>query len=740
MSRIANVVIKHKSKFVDREYSYLADDQIKLGAQVIVPFGMGGKLYDGVVVEIKESDDHDASLKKIIRTTGDYLLPSQKLELAKWIRHEYMSSLSEAIYLFVPKNNEVEATYEMFLIPIVDGQKIATTIEAERSTAKKKIMLLELLVQGEVNLSGLQREFGKSYLDSARSIEKAGLAVVEKRRVMRLPRSNYFVETKEILLNKEQSQVIGSITKNIASKIPTLLYGITGSGKTEVYIQLIKNCIEKGKQAIVLVPEISLTPQTIARFKNVFGERIGVFHSKISQGERKDQIDLILRGEMDIVIGARSALFSPLENLGLVIIDECHDDAYRSEQSPKYDTIEVARKLCHLYGAGLVLGTATPGIEQYYEAVYGNDDLQVLKRREKGALPEVEIIDTHKDLTKDSSGLIVESTMQTIQKEIAEGKQVIIFLNKRGYATTLSCNLCNHTVMCPACDISLTYHKEGEKLLCHYCGYSERYTRKCRSCEKGEYQYIGYGTQRIEGEIMNSIKGAKTVRLDRDTTQQKGGHEKLLEEFKDGKRNILIGTQMISKGLDFENVSLVVILNADQGLRFPDYRSAEKTLSMMLQVSGRAGRGKAGGRVIIQTNDSENKIFEYAKNQDYPSFFWSEIKERKAFLYPPFTSLIKIQCTASDQSVCADTAERIKDAVAFYLNKRQKEIITLGPVPNLIQRIENKYRWQLFYKTQKKEELDLLKSIIGFLLSEKRSIIVGKETAVSVEINPKSLI
>lgn len=741
MAKTASVVIKHKSKFVDREFTYLADENIPVGAQVLVPFGQGNRPYEGIVFEIFETTDEESiKLKPIIKTNTDYVLSTQKIELAKWIRHEYMSSLSEAIYLFVPKHQEVEKIYDTFLVPTVEKEKISIAISQERKNAKKKIMLLQLLEKGEVNISDLQRELGKSYLDSARSVSESGFAKIEQRRVYRLPQSEYHIPERNIKLNEEQENAVEAIEANIQSRIPTLLYGITGSGKTEVYIRLIKNCIEKKKQAIVLVPEISLTPQTIARFKNVFGDRVGIFHSKISQGERKDQTDLILDGKIDIVIGARSALFSPFENLGLVIIDECHDDAYRSEQSPKYDTIEVSEKLCHIYGAGLVLGTATPTVEQYYESVYGNYDLQVLRKREKGSLPDIQIVDTHEEFKENRIAAIGQKTLEAIQKEIDEGKQVIVFLNKRGYATTLSCDFCNHTIMCPSCDISLTYHKEGNKLLCHYCGHSEPYRKKCSICDQGEYRYVGYGTQRIEAEILAKIKNAKTVRLDRDTTQQKGGHEKLLGEFKDNHANILIGTQMISKGLDFENVSLVVILNADQGLRFPDYRNREKTLSMILQVSGRAGRGDSGGQVIIQTNDSLNKIFEYVKKQDYHQFFQDEIQERKTFLYPPFSSLIRIQCVAKEQKICADTAERIKDAVAFYLMKKGRNIVTLGPVPNLIQRIENKYRWQLFYKVEDLADLNLLKSIIGFILSEKRSIIVGKDTAVSVEVNPKNLI
>lgn len=742
MTWIANVIIRHKSKFVDREYSYcITDDlkgKIKVGSLVWVPFGLGDKMYEAIVTSMEEGEEEER--KYIAQVSDKEALSEKKLDLARWIREQYMSSFNEALSLFIPKDKDVGELQEHWLVPSVSNEQIEQALAKERKTARNKRMLLELLLQGEFSLSKVQKELDKSLLEAAKSVEHSGLATMQTQRVFRIPQNEYRIEQRNITLNQEQQQISEAIQENVQKGVGTLLYGITGSGKTEVYIQLIKNCIQRHRQAIVLVPEISLTPQTIARFKNIFGDRIAVFHSQISQGERKDQMDLIKQGKMDIIIGARSALFSPLERIGLIIIDECHDDAYKSEQSPRYDSIEVAQKMAEVYGAGLVLGTATPTVEQYYEAVYGKLDLQVLKQRQKGQLPTVEIVDTFEERKKGNASLISDKTINAIQQEINDGKQAILFLNKRGYAATLSCNQCNHTIMCPSCDISLTYHKEGQKLLCHYCGHSEAYEKKCRSCGKGEYRYLGYGTQRIEDEINARIVGAKVIRLDRDTTKLKGGHEKLLTFFKEEKANVLIGTQMISKGLDFEKVSLVVILNADQGLRFPDYRSAEKTLSTMIQVSGRAGRGQSGGRVIIQTDDTKNKIFDFALKQDYPGFFWEEIKERKAFVYPPFSSLIRIQFSSLNQRDCAETAERMKDAVAFYLKKRNKEVITLGPVPNLIQRIENKFRWQLFYKVERQEDVSLLKRIIGFILSEKRSIIVKKGVAVSTEINPKTLI
>ena len=740
MVKLASLVIRHKSKYVDREYSYIAGADIEVGNRVLVQFGNGNQLFEAIVMSLEEIQEADEKVKHILRKIDSYKIPEEKLALARWIRQEYMCSLNEAVSLFIPKTGEVSELYEKYLVPLADKETLEEVLQNSKKNARNILILLELLCDGEVNLHELQRELKKSFHKSAESIEKQGLAKIEERRSSRVPESSYYIKSQKIVLSRMQKRVRDNIEENILNQTPTLLYGVTGSGKTEVYINLIESCLARGRQAILLVPEISLTPQTIARFKNIFGDKIGVFHSQISAGERKDQNDLIANGKIRIVIGARSALFAPLEELGLVIIDECHDDAYKSEQSPKYDSIKIAQKLCEIYGAGLVIGSATPTVEQYYDAVYGIYDLQQLPNREKGQLPNIEMVNILEEYRKGITSIVSPSIIDKIRKEIDENKQVIVFLNRRGYANTLSCNSCGHTVMCPACDISLTYHKSTNNLLCHYCGHEESFEKKCSKCGHGEYRALNYGTQKIEAELTQALENARIVRLDKDTTGKKGGHEKLLQAFKNKEANILVGTQMISKGLDFEDVSLVVILNADQGLRFPDYRSNEKTLSMLLQVSGRAGRGDKKGNVIVQTADIDNKIFEYLKKHDYSDFFWEEIKERKAFLYPPFTTLIRVLCSSEDYVNSAETAEKIKNAVEFYLKKRELGIICLGPVPNLIHKIDNKYRWQLFYKIQSEEQLALMKNIITYILSEKRNLLVNKGTNVTIDINPKSLI
>ncbi len=739
MAKIASLIVRHKSKFVDREFDYLAEDDIEPGDIVLVQFGNGSRTYDAIVTSVSEGEENAKGLKSILKKTQAYRIPKKKLDLARWIREEYMSSLSEAISLFVPKTGEVSELKEKYLVPVAPSTDIEEVLASERRNAKNRILLLQLLLDGEINISALQRDLDKPLLETARNLEERGLARIEERRLTRTPGSNYRIKPQKIALSQAQKTVISNIEKNIKEATPTLLYGVTGSGKTEIYIALIAKCLLEGKQAIMLVPEISLTPQTIGRFKNVFGDQIGVFHSQISQGERKDQNDLILSGKINLVIGARSALFAPMENLGLIIIDECHDDAYRSEQSPKYDSIGLARKICECYEAGLVIGTATPTVDQYYEAVYGAYDLQELRYREKGLMPRVEIIDTLQDRRLGKTNVVSQEVINSIKEELEKGHQVIVFLNKRGYGSALSCSHCNHTIVCPRCDITLTYHKATNRLLCHYCGHEEGFQKKCSACGRGTYETSNYGTQKVEADLEVLSDLARIVRLDKDTTRAKGGHEELLQLFKDKKANVLVGTQMISKGLDFESVSLVVILNADQGLRFPDYRSAEKTLSMLMQVAGRSGRGDVLGRVMVQTSDPDNRIFSFLKNHNYTDFFWDEIKERKAFMYPPYAQLIRILCSNEDYKKSAETAEKLKNAIDFYLKKRKMGIIALGPVPAMIHKIDNRFRWQLFYKIQSEEELKLIKNIITYVLSEKRGLLVDKDTLVSVDINPKNM-
>jgi len=748
MSKKVEVAIKHKSRYVDRLFTYLAPDEIKLGHRVEVPFGKGNKLHEALVINVikedeimKNDEESKAIIYKAIANIKDEtpIISDATMKIARWMKEQYMCSFFEALSLFLPKSENTAVKYKRMLVPLKNSAEIGEYKEKQRKNAKNKILLLEELIKGPVDIIEIQDLHKVIFSSAIKQLNEDGIAIVEKKVEYRIPKHEYDVKNKNIVLTQEQEDVYRGISRNLSNGKIKLLHGITGSGKTEVYIRLIEDAIESQKSAILLVPEISLTPQTIARFKNIFGDKIAVLHSHLSEGEKKDQWKIIESGYADIVIGARSAVFAPLKNLGIIIIDECHDDAYKSEQNPKYDTIDLSEKMMENYGLSVVIGTATPTIEQYYRAKKGEYDLFKLNERVNAKLPEIEIIDTIDELRQGNISLINNYIKSKIQKEIDAKRQVIIFLNKRGFANSLTCLDCGHTIKCKNCDITLNYHKNGDKLLCHYCGHTEKFERICKECGSQRLKEIGMGTQKIEEEIEASISGAEIIRLDRDTTIQKGNHEKLLNKFKEKQANILIGTQMISKGLDFEDVTLVVVLNADQGLRFPDYRSYEKTFSMVSQVAGRAGRGEQNGKVIVQTIEKENEVFGYIKGNDYEGLYENEIRLRRNFNYPPFGTIIRIVASSMSMDKAGNTSEKIRNAIDFYSKKRNAEFIALGPTPCIIQKIDKKYRWQLFYKLENQIEINLLKNIINFILSEKRSIIVDKDTTISVDINPRNM-
>lgn len=739
---VVSVILMQKSKFIDKEFDYFAKEEVEEGDRVSVPFGKSNKILLGIVTKIKKIDNTEnieKNFKNILEVLDKHYISKNNIQLAYWIKETYLCSLFEAISLFSMPINIKSNSYEIFLEPMLSKEDIDELISKERSNATLKKYILNLLKNGSINITNLQKETGKSFYSLTKKLENLGIAKIKKISNINLPKNNYSLEYKDIIFTDEQYNAIKKINLNILNKKNTLLFGETGSGKTEIYIELTKNCINRNKQAIILVPEISLAPQTIARFKNVFGDRIGIFHSKISKKEKEDQIKLIKEHKIDIIIGARSALFVPFDDLGLVIIDEAHDDSYKSDQNPRYDSIEVAEKICKLRDASLIIGSATPTITQYYDALNGRFSLEKLTKKSNGKDTQIEIIDTLEHSIVKNNKIFTDEVLSKIKIEVEKNNQIIIFLNKRGFANSLTCNYCNYTKMCNNCDITLTYHKQGNKLLCHYCGYEENFDSKCYNCNM-EYDFIGYGTQAVEKEILENVENIKISRLDKDTTKNKNSYEKILSDFKDKKTNILIGTQMISKGLDFQDVSLVVILNAEQGLKFPDYRSYEKTFNMLLQVSGRTGRSDKESMVLIQTNDSKNFIFELLKNKNYEEFYNNEIKERKVFLYPPFSFLLKIKCSSSDLEKAAETTKKIKDAIEFYSRYKNVKFDALGPVQNYIKRIDNKFSWQIFYKIQDENNFLLIKKILNFILSKKRSIIVDKDVIVSVEVNPKSLI
>ncbi len=583
-------------------------------------------------------------------------------------------------------------------------------------------------------------------LSVLKSLEKKDIIEIYEKIVYRNPIKKYIPKYKKHNLNNNQQEIYTNIINGIKNENKVnsyLIHGVTGSGKTEIYLQLVEEMLEQNKDSIILVPEISLTPQTIDRFVGRFGEEVAILHSKLSQGERFDQWRKIKQQEVKIVIGARSAVFAPFNNLGLIVIDEEHETTYKSGQNPKYDTIEVAQKRVDLENATLVMGTATPSLETYYKAEKGEIILlNMMNRVSSKELPKVTLIDMREELNNGNKSIFSLELNKAIGENIKNKKQTILFLNRRGFATFVSCRNCGYVCKCKDCDVSMTYHRNINKLRCHYCGVTENTPDVCPECGSKYIKYFGIGTQKVEQLTRELFPSANIVRMDGDTTVDKGSYERILGDMKAEKIDILIGTQMISKGLDFPNVTLVGIIAADTTLNLPDYRSPEKTFQLVTQVAGRSGRGENLGRVILQTYNPDHYSIVYSKQQDYVNFYNTELPLREEFLYPPFINIISILLYGENNSKVVEISKKVYNIIEsevekIYGNSFKNNIS--GPYPAPLERIKNNYRWQIILKI-KNEDIEKLKEVI------KRVCIINEykfeleNIKISIDINPSSLL
>ncbi len=546
----------------------------------------------------------------------------------------------------------------------------------------------------------------------------------------------------DIILTDEQQCAFDSLVNqyNEHKKTVSLLYGITGSGKTQVYIKLIKYMLDIGKSAIMMVPEILLTPQIINRFRACFGDDIAVFHSALSLGERMDEWKRVKRGEAKVIIGTRSAVFAPVSNLGLIIIDEEQEHTYKSEQSPRYNAKDVARFRCDENNALLVLGSATPSIESFARAEKGIYTLYKLTKRFSGAeLPEVVTVDIADDYSSDSSRAISKTLENKLKLAIENKKQAILLLNRRGYNTFASCTSCKSVVSCPNCSISLTYHHANGRLMCHYCGYSQPITQVCPECGKKDIRYAGYGTQMVEDELVRLIPDVKVLRMDQDTTMRKNSHEKALSAFAEGEYDILLGTQMVAKGIDFENVTLVGVVSVDQQLYNDDFRSLERTFSLLTQVVGRAGRGSYSGSAVIQTLTPENEIIKLAEKQDYDAFYKTEIQMRKLMTYPPFCDLCVVGFSSTDENKTRVASKMFFES--FRQTAKEKysslKLIVLGPLQPRVSKISGKFRYRMIIKCKNNSEF---RSFMSELLVDFGKDTKFNDVSIFADINPESIL
>ena len=743
---IAEVVINRSAKRLNRTFDYKIpknlEELIMIGSTVLVPFGKSSALEEGYVIGIKENTEYE--VKEINQIKHN--LTEKQIELAKWMAKRYFCNIADCIkQMLTPgtKNRKVEKNVQDKTINAVYLKKsideIQFDIDMGKIKSEKQKKILQFLKSNEGATVPEIEEFTGGTRAIVKTLEKNEYIEIVEKKVERNPLANKQIEkTSDLKLTDEQQNAYYSITSSMLNNEyeQFLLYGVTGSGKTEVYLQLIEKAISLNKTAIVLVPEISLTPQMIDRFIARFDkEKIAVLHSKLSIGERYDEWKKIKEGKAQIVIGARSAIFAPIENIGVIIIDEEHDSSYKSESVPKYDAKEIAKRIAKENNCPLVLGSATPDIVTYYKANEGNITLLELTRRANNSnLPEVEVVDLKMELATGNRSMLSFKLHDAIEQNLKDKRQTILFLNRRGYSTFIMCRECGYTVKCKNCNISMTYHRTENKLKCHYCGYEENVVTVCPECHSTKIRYFGTGTQRLEDEIHKIFPNASTIRMDIDTVTKKNSHEEILNKFKNENIDILIGTQMVVKGHHFPNVTLVGVIAADSSLNIDDYRANERTFQILTQVAGRAGRENLPGNVIIQTYNPDNFSIQCAKEQDYKMFYNTEIALRKQLKYPPFCDIILI----GFNSLIENEIIKVSDMVYTYLKDKLNEqtFIILKPMPSPVDKIQNRYRWRIIIKGNM---TDTANQIINNCLKQVYESNF-KNTRVTVDINPNSML
>lgn len=598
---------------------------------------------------------------------------------------------------------------QLFVKPLMEAGALREAVRNMVRRAPKQAELLEALAdlaeeEADAPLAELLRETGIS-ASAVKSLASKGYAALEEREVSRNPYAKRtFAVSEPLPLTPTQRAALEPIRGAIAERryAPFLLHGVTGSGKTEVYLQAMQACLDAGREAILLVPEISLTPQTVNAFKGRFGDEVAVMHSRLSQGERYDEWRKIARKQVRIAIGARSAIFAPFTNIGLIIVDEEHESSYKQEESPKYHARDVALRRGLKHHAAVVLGSATPSLETYLDAHRGVYTLLEMPDRVAGRpLPGVSIVDMRQELKDGNRAMFSTELRQGIEARLQRGEQTVLLLNRRGYATFVMCRSCGYTVQCPHCEITMTYHRTSRHSRCHYCGYTERAAERCPSCDSEHIRHFGAGTQRVEEELAKLFPGIRTIRMDVDTTSQKGAHETLLSAFRERKADVLLGTQMVAKGLDFPYVTLVGVISADTMLRLPDFRSAERTFQLLTQVAGRAGRHTLPGEVVVQTYTPEHYSIQYAAKHDYRGFARRELLSRRELRYPPYCRLALATLSHEDISKLIPASEQFalevkRRLAALPLTDGAPEV--LGPVPSPIPKLKDRYRFQLMVK------------------------------------------
>ncbi|MDD2445590.1 MAG: primosomal protein N' [Clostridia bacterium] len=729
----AEVIVDVLNSNVDKVFDYKIPEDLFLekGCRVVVPFG--NRVIEGIIINIKESSHlSENKLKSILRKKDKMpLILPEMLDLVYFMTNRYNIKLVDALRLFIPselRTGKVRPLKKIICV-LNDKMDLSEYMNGLRKNSfKQKELLNYLQIKQKEQQAILNQKFSPSAVNK---FKKDGVILIEEHNVQRSP-SEMLILDKEIKHTPEQKRAITVIEK--FENKTFLLHGVTGSGKTEVYMTLIQKALELGKTAIMLVPEISLTPQVLGNFKARLGSAVAVLHSGLSAGERYDEWMRLLSGEAKVVVGARSAIFAPLKNIGIIVIDEEHESSYNSESNPRYKTHEIAKFRMEYNKCPLLLGSATPSIRAYYDALNNKSTLLEMPiRTNQKEMPKIQIVDMMSELRTGNGSIFSRQLIDDLHTCIKEKQQALLFLNRRGFTSFMRCRECGYVAKCTDCDISLVYHKAEEKLKCHYCGKRFRALTVCPECKSSYIRQGAVGTQKVLEEIKVIFPEVKIFRMDNDTTRSKNAYQKILEDFSNNKPSILVGTQMIAKGHDFDAVTLVGIIDADLGLYQTDFLSTERTFQLITQVSGRAGRKDAGGKIILQTYNPKHYVYKFAANYNYKGFFEKEINIREVTKFPPFSIIIRILITHEQEEISKQTTLELYKKIREMKEKHSQNIFYCEAMKSPHSRIKNKFRYQILLRLTKENQYDIIKQIY------KDVNLFKNKASIFVEIDPSNL-
>lgn len=729
----AKIIVDIASSNIDKIFDYKLFEPLPIGTRVMVPFG--NRKMEGYIIGLSQDTELDESKIKSVECALDPfpVITEDQLKLAEFMRERFHIGYADAIRLFLPpelRSGKVQEIFKEIVTILDEEQAIEFKTNLRKTATKQKEAIEYLITHNSESRTKLNKLFGASVVK--KFIDEKWVAVTQER-VHRTPYKIENSQIKEVVLTPLQQSVLDSI---LADKNKTyLLHGITGSGKTEVYMRVISECLKSGKTAMMLVPEISLTPQVLMNFRNRFGDEVAIIHSGLSAGERFDEWQRILFGEAKIVVGARSAIFMPLKNIGVIVIDEEHEQSYNSESHPRYITSEIAEFRRAENNCIMILGSATPSLVSYHKAITGKYQLlEMLSRVNGNKLPPIEIVDMSNEIRLGNPDVFSNALKTLLVDCVNQGNQAILFLNRRGYASFVMCKSCGFVAKCPDCDVALALHKSENVLKCHYCGSKFTVPDTCPECKSDAIKKGSEGTERIEEEVKKLLPNVKVLRMDNDTTRGKDGHLKIIERFRRGEAQVLIGTQMVAKGHDFPSVTLVGIINPDIGLYQSSFAAAEKTFALVTQVAGRAGRADKNGTVILQSFAPMHYVYRMAMGYDYLSFYKKEINIREITKFPPFSVIVRLLITSLDETLAIDTLKEYYIEVENLRTKDPSAFIYLNRMRAPVSRIMNKFRFQLIMRLENDKADAIINDL--FKIDEK---LRKKNVQVFIEVNAQDL-